>query len=206
MPSFSVNASRFDPYKGFRFRVRWDGRTVPNVHRVKGLRWSPPPPWPSSSGPMITLVDQGTASQLRSSIGDAVANVLQRVRKPETARAADFAGGLPRQWSRLMIERGRTHDTSFEDWAAQASEAARTERESARVRKDIVIEVQNEAGQAALAFKVFGCVPVEYEPIGALDANRPAVLTERLVLEYLNAERDRDVFEPAEPSFTEPGT
>ena len=72
------------------------------------------------------------------------------------------------------------------------------------MRKDIVIEVQNEAGQTALAFNVFGCVPVEYLPIGDLDANRADVLLERLVLEYDSAERDRAVPEPAEPSFTEP--
>ena len=72
------------------------------------------------------------------------------------------------------------------------------------MRKDIIIEVHNEAGQLALAFKVFGCVPVEYVPIGDLDANRSDVLLERLVLEYESAERDREVHEPAEPSFDEP--
>jgi len=26
MAKFSVNALRFDPYKSFKFRVKWDGR------------------------------------------------------------------------------------------------------------------------------------------------------------------------------------
>jgi len=29
MAQFSVNAQRFDPYKKFKFRVKWDGATWP---------------------------------------------------------------------------------------------------------------------------------------------------------------------------------
>lgn len=38
MPQFAVNASRFDPYKNFKFRVKWDGRYVAGVSRVSALR------------------------------------------------------------------------------------------------------------------------------------------------------------------------
>jgi hypothetical protein len=31
MPEFSVNPQRFDPYKNFKFRVKWDGRYVAGV-------------------------------------------------------------------------------------------------------------------------------------------------------------------------------
>lgn len=34
MAQFSVNASRFDPYKNFKFRVRWDGRYVAGISKV----------------------------------------------------------------------------------------------------------------------------------------------------------------------------
>jgi hypothetical protein len=34
---FSVNAQRFDPYKNFKFRVKWDGRYVAGVSRVGAL-------------------------------------------------------------------------------------------------------------------------------------------------------------------------
>ena len=37
MPQFTVNAQRFDPYKNFKFRVKWDGRYVAGVTRVGGL-------------------------------------------------------------------------------------------------------------------------------------------------------------------------
>ena len=34
MTQFSVNAQRFDPYKNFKFRVKWDGRYVAGVSKV----------------------------------------------------------------------------------------------------------------------------------------------------------------------------
>ncbi|WP_448612073.1 phage tail protein [Geodermatophilus sp. URMC 60] len=37
MAQFTVNASRFDPYKNFKFRVRWDGRYVAGVSKVSAL-------------------------------------------------------------------------------------------------------------------------------------------------------------------------
>jgi phage tail-like protein len=38
MPGFPVNVHRVDPYKGFKFRVRWDGRYVFGVNRIGALR------------------------------------------------------------------------------------------------------------------------------------------------------------------------
>lgn len=198
MPSFSVNVHRFDPYKGFKFRVRWDGRAVPDVHRVSGLRWAPPRPWPAPAGPGLAIDQEGSTG--RGMVGGAISDVLDRVRNLPSPRASARPAPVP-QWARLVIDRGRTHDAAFEQWAAQAVAAARNGQSSEAVRKDIVVEVQNEAGQTALAFRLFGCVPVEYLPIGDLDANRCDVLTERLVLEYDRAERDLDVPEPTEPSF-----
>lgn len=40
MAQFSVNATRFDPYKNFKFRVRWDGRYVAGVSKVGALKRS----------------------------------------------------------------------------------------------------------------------------------------------------------------------
>jgi len=34
---FTVNAQRFDPYKNFKFRVKWDGRYVAGISRVSVL-------------------------------------------------------------------------------------------------------------------------------------------------------------------------
>lgn len=38
MPQFSVNTTRFDPYKNFKFRVKWDGKYVAGVSKVSGLK------------------------------------------------------------------------------------------------------------------------------------------------------------------------
>ncbi len=38
MAQFSVNAERFDPYKNFKFRLKWDGRYVAGVSKVSALK------------------------------------------------------------------------------------------------------------------------------------------------------------------------
>jgi phage tail-like protein len=38
MAQFTVNATRLDPYKNFRFRVKWDGQYVAGVSKVGGLK------------------------------------------------------------------------------------------------------------------------------------------------------------------------
>src|ERR1041384_4582265 len=38
MVQFSVNPSRFDPYKNFKFRVKWDGRYVAGISKLSALK------------------------------------------------------------------------------------------------------------------------------------------------------------------------
>ena len=38
MAEFVVNAQRFDPYKNFKFRVKWDGRYVAGISKVSSLK------------------------------------------------------------------------------------------------------------------------------------------------------------------------
>ena len=38
MAQFSVNAQRFDPYKNFKFRVKWDGKYVAGISKVSALK------------------------------------------------------------------------------------------------------------------------------------------------------------------------
>tara|TARA_R110002020_G_scaffold95357_17_gene228792 strand:+ start:876 stop:1376 length:501 start_codon:yes stop_codon:yes gene_type:complete len=38
MPEFMVNTHRFEPYKNFRFRVKWDGKYVLGVSTVSALK------------------------------------------------------------------------------------------------------------------------------------------------------------------------
>ena len=38
MAEFTVNPTRFDPYKNFKFRVKWDGEYVAGVSKVSSLK------------------------------------------------------------------------------------------------------------------------------------------------------------------------
>ena len=66
-------------------------------------------------------------------------------------------------------------------------------------RKDIVIEFYNEAGQLALAYKVYRCWVSEYQALPALDANTSEVAIQSIRLENEGWERDLSVPEPTEP-------
>jgi phage tail-like protein len=40
MAQFAVNAQRFDPYKNFKFRIKWDGKYVAGVSKISALKRS----------------------------------------------------------------------------------------------------------------------------------------------------------------------
>lgn len=173
MPSFSVNPHRFDPYKQFKFRVRWDGRYVAGVSRVSPLR-------------------RRTHAVGHREGGD-----------PSSPRRSP---GLT-SFDPITLERGRTHDADFEQWANKVwnlGAGLGTEVSLRDFRKDITIELYNEAGQKVMAFNVFRCWPSEYVALGELEANGGALAFESLTLEHEGWERDYEVTEPQEPTFTEP--
>ena len=107
----------------------------------------------------------------------------------------------------ITLERGVTHDVEFEQWANKVwnfGAGLGAEVSLKDFRKDIIIEVYNEAGQLALAYKVFRCWVSEYQALPDLDANANAVAIQHIKLENEGWERDYEVPEPAEPSFVEP--
>jgi phage tail-like protein len=171
MAQFSVNVHRFDPYKSFKFRVKWDGRYVPGIDHVSGLR---------RTTEVVTHREGGDPSAFRRSPG-------QTIYEP------------------IVLERGRTHDTEFEQWANKVwnfGAGLGAEVSLKDFRKDIIIELYNEAGQLVMAFKVYRCWPSEYTTLGELNANgEPAVATESLTLQHEGWERDIEVVEPVELSF-----
>jgi phage tail-like protein len=71
-------------------------------------------------------------------------------------------------------------------------------------RKDVLIDLFNEAGQKVMSFKVYRCWPSEYLALGPLDANGTCVAIESITLQHEGWERDYEVTEPKEPTFTEP--
>jgi phage tail-like protein len=173
MAQFTVNAGRFDPYKNFKFHVRWDGRTVAGVSKVSALK---------RTTEVVKHRDGGDPSSSRKSPGRT-------------------------EYEAITLERGITHDTEFEKWANKVwnfGSGLGAEVSLKDFRKDIVIEVFNEAGQVAIAYKVFRCWVSEFQAVPDLDANANAVAIQHIKLECEAWERDYDIGEPTEPSFTEP--
>src|SRR3954469_23558063 len=111
------------------------------------------------------------------------------------------------EFEAITLERGVTHDVDFERWANKvwnfgAGLGAETSLKD--FRKDITIEIYNEAGQLALAYKVYRCWVSEFQALPDLDANANAVAIQHIKLENEGWERDTDVVEPTEPQFTQP--
>jgi phage tail-like protein len=175
MAQFTVNAQRFDPYKNFKFRVKWDGKYVAGVSKVTGLK---------RTTEVVKHRDGGDPSSSRKSPGRT-------------------------EYEAITLDRGVTHDTEFEKWANKVwnlGNGLGQEVSLKNFRKDIIIEVFNEAGQKAIAYKVYRCWVSEFQSLADLDANANAVAILHIKLENEGWERDQETPEPAEPSFTNPAT
>jgi phage tail-like protein len=175
MAQFTVNANpqRFDPYKNFKFRVKWDGRYVAGVSKVSVLQ---------RTTEVVEHREGGDASTPRKSPGQT-------------------------KYEAITLERGVTHDEEFEKWANKVwnyNSGLGREVSLKDFRKDIIIELYNEAGQKVIAYNVFRCWVSQFNALPELDASANAVAIQTLKLENEGWERDYQVVEPAEPKFTEP--
>jgi phage tail-like protein len=99
----------------------------------------------------------------------------------------------------ITLERGVTHDLEFEAWA---NKVYNTDGDAAislkAFRKDLIIELLNEQGKVAKAYKVYRCWVSEYQALPELDANGHAIAIEHMVLQNEGWERDVAVSEPTE--------
>ena len=173
---------RCDPYRNFRFRVKWDNKYVAGVSKVSSL---------TRTTQVITH---------RSG------------RDPGTPRRMPGQSEYPA----ITLERGVTHDVEFEQWANKVwdyhnstidDQQGGTGNQDVSLkdfRKDIVLEVYNEAGQKVLAYNIYRCWPSEFTALPEMDATGNAVAIQMLKLENEGWERDTSVAEPAEPGFTLP--
>ena len=108
----------------------------------------------------------------------------------------------------ITLQRGVTHDLAFLAWTSKVwnfGAGPGAEVSLKDFRKDISLEVYNEAGQLALKYNIYRCWVSEYQALSELDANASAVALESIKLENEGWDLDRDVPQPAEPSFTIPG-
>jgi phage tail-like protein len=170
MVEFSVNPTRFDPYKNFKFRIKWDGKYVAGLSKISALR---------RTTEAIRYREGGDPSSSRKSPGRT-------------------------EYDPITLQRGVTHDLEFEQWTNKVWNYGSTlgsEVSLKDFRKDIIIEFYNEAGQLAIAYKVYRCWVSEYEALPDLDANSNAVAIQHIKIENEGWERDESIIEPTEPSL-----
>jgi phage tail-like protein len=171
MAEFSVNTTRFDPYKNFKFKVKWDGKYVAGISKVGMLK---------KSTEVVKHRDGGDPSSSRKSPGRT-------------------------EFDAITLERGVTHDAEFEQWANKVwnfGAGLGAEVSLKDFRKDIIIEVYNEAGQKVLAYNVYRCWVSEFQALPDLDANANAVAIQHIKLENEGWSRDTSVTEPTEPTLS----
>lgn len=174
MAEFTVNTTRFDPYKNFKFRIKWDGRYVAGVSKCGMLK---------RTTEVVKHREGGDPSTSRKSPGRT-------------------------EYDAITLERGVTHDTAFELWADKVwhlGAGLGAEVSLKDFRKDIILDIFNEAGQKVLSYKILRCWPSEYQALPDFDANANAVAIQHLKLECEGWERDLAVSEPTEPTLSASG-
>jgi phage tail-like protein len=169
-PQFKVNTHRFDPYKNFKFKVKWDGKYVAGLSKMTALK---------KTTKLIEHREGGDPSSNRKSPGRT-------------------------SYDAITLSRGVTHDLEFEKWANKIwnyGNSVGAEVSLKDFRKDILIEVLNEAGQVAIAYKVYRCWVSEFQALPEFDSNADAVAIQTIKLENEGFERDESVTEPTEQAL-----
>jgi phage tail-like protein len=175
MAEFTVNAKRVDPYKNFKFRIKWDKKYVAGISKVGALK---------RTTEVVKHRDGGDPSTSHKSPGrnEFEAITLERgvTHDPEFER-----------WANKV-------------WDYQNAQAQNSQNEVSLqdFRKDLIIDFFNEAGQLAISYHVYRCWVSEYQALPELDANANAVAIQHIKLENEGWDRDPAVGEPQEPSFT----
>jgi phage tail-like protein len=160
MAQTSVKPQRFDPYKSFKFRLKWDGKYVAGISKLTvGLK---------RTTEVVKHREGGDPSTSHKSPGRT-------------------------KYDAVTLERGVTHDTEFGSWASKVwnfGASLGSEVSSKDFRKNIILELYNEAGQLTIAYKLYRCWVSEYLALPDPDANANAVAIQHIKLENEGWERD----------------
>ena len=173
MANFPANPQRLDPYKNFKFRLKWDGAYVAGISKMSVLK---------RTTEVVKHRDGGDPSSSRKSPGRT-------------------------EYDAITLDRGVTHDVTFEQWANKVWDYGAglgSEVSLADFRKDIIVEMYNEAGQLVIGYKIYRCWVSEYQATADFDANANAILIQHIKLENEGWERDTSITEPKELSYTLP--
>jgi phage tail-like protein len=168
-PESKRNIYRYDPYKNYRFRIKWDNHYVAGMSKVSAL---------IHTAPVVTHREGGDA------------------RVPPRAPGQS-------EYNAITMERGVTHDAAFEQWANNSVYQTASSRDC---RKDIVLELYNEAGQKLIAYNIYRCWVSEFQAMPELDGMGNATAIQMLRLENEGWARDASVTDPAAPDFSLPAS
>ena len=178
---FSKNNTQPEVYKTFKFLIKYDGKYVAGITKVSGLKIIP-----------------------------ALAEHF-----PGYAPDATFFAPGQDDYEAITLERGVTYDEEFEQWANKLCDYSNTTKsdDNSRqnislkdFRKNITIELYNEAGQKVTAYNVFNCWVSEFIAFQERDSNGKSVVIQSMTLQNEGWKRESDVKAPVEPEYTLPGT
>src|SRR5215469_5150780 len=165
---FSVNTTRFDPYKNYRFLVYFEQSTTPvaAVSKVTGGF--------KRSSDVIEYKEGGNAL-IRKGLGRTKYDPITLERG--VTHDKDFE-----DWAN----------------AAQVLDKGAPSQSLKNLRKEIHIELLNEEGQPVHRYIVHRCWVSEYQALSDLDAGGNAVALEHVKLENEGWEHDLTLSEPTE--------
>jgi phage tail-like protein len=167
MARVTPQTNRFDPYRTFRFKVKWDGQYVAGLSKMGALK---------RTTEMVEFREAGE-------------NITSRKLPGKTS------------YTGVSLEAGITYDSAFEDWANLVNDfASHSITSLGEFRKNITVDVFNEAGKKALSYNLYRCWVSEYQALPDLDAGANAVAITTIKLEYEWFERDESVVEAAGPA------
>ena len=164
---FTVNPLRVDPYRNFKFRIKF----LPSPDYVCGLSKCSPLKKTTEMVEWREGGDQSTSHRLPGKTS----------------------------YEAITLDAGKTQDKTFEDWANLVNNFQGDAAMSLKnFRKDIIIDVFNEADQRVLSYTVYRCWVSEYQALPELDASSNTVMITTIKLENEGWERDTVVTEVAE--------
>jgi len=162
MARMNPSTNRFDPFRSFRFKVKWDGQYVAGLSKMGALKRT------------TEMTEWHEAGE----------NITSRKLPGKT------------KYEPVTLEAGVTYDTAFEDWANLVNDFASLSITSLRdFRKNVTVDVFNEAGVKVLSYNLYRAWVSEYQALPDLDAGTNAVAITTIKLEYEWFERDPAVNE-----------
>jgi phage tail-like protein len=178
MAKFTVNPNRFDPYKNFKFRVKFgtEPNYVAGVSKVSALK---------RTTEMVEHREGGDPSSSHKSPGRTKYEAITMERGVTHDPAFE-------NWANKVWNYGN----------AQAPADLRQREVSLKnFRQDLIIDLFNEAGQKVISYHVFKAWVSEFSAQADLDANANAILIQSIKIEHEGWQRDVNVTEPTETEF-----